>query len=195
MSNYILTQDGHLYNVSNDELMHYGVMGMKWGVRRYQNKDGSLTAKGKNRFDKVASNERLAKRQTRQALSMHINNKKKVDYSIDATKRKIDKLYDKMDKQVWKSEAAQANGNNAKFQKYQSKSWKTFAKGIEAMKGLKYLQNESEVLAKKIDDINSGTIKAGRDFIVQTDYNIGALPIPGVGVIGGVSRERRIINR
>lgn len=32
-----------------DELMHYGVKGMKWGVRRYQNKDGSLTDAGKIR--------------------------------------------------------------------------------------------------------------------------------------------------
>lgn len=31
-------------------LMHYGVKGMKWGIRRYQNKDGSLTAKGKQRY-------------------------------------------------------------------------------------------------------------------------------------------------
>lgn len=35
--------------LNEDELMHYGVKGMKWGVRRYQNKDGSLTAAGKNR--------------------------------------------------------------------------------------------------------------------------------------------------
>lgn len=34
----------------NDELLHYGVKGMKWGVRRYQNKDGTLTAKGKERY-------------------------------------------------------------------------------------------------------------------------------------------------
>ena len=33
----------------NDELMHHGVLGMKWGVRRFQNKDGSLTAAGKKR--------------------------------------------------------------------------------------------------------------------------------------------------
>ncbi len=31
-------------------LMHYGVKGMKWGVRRYQNKDGSLTSKGKKHY-------------------------------------------------------------------------------------------------------------------------------------------------
>ena len=33
----------------NKELYHYGVKGQKWGVRRYQNKDGSLTAAGKSR--------------------------------------------------------------------------------------------------------------------------------------------------
>lgn len=40
-------------NVVNDgELCHYGVKGMKWGVRRYQNKDGTLTAAGKKRARK-----------------------------------------------------------------------------------------------------------------------------------------------
>lgn len=33
-----------------DELMHYGVKGMRWGVRRYQNADGSLTDAGKRRL-------------------------------------------------------------------------------------------------------------------------------------------------
>lgn len=33
----------------SNELCHHGILGQKWGVRRYQNKDGSLTALGKER--------------------------------------------------------------------------------------------------------------------------------------------------
>lgn len=36
-------------NTRSKELMHYGVVGMKWGVRRYQNPDGTRTAEGKKR--------------------------------------------------------------------------------------------------------------------------------------------------
>ena len=32
-----------------DHLEHHGVLGQKWGIRRYQNKDGSLTDEGKRR--------------------------------------------------------------------------------------------------------------------------------------------------
>ena len=32
--------------------MHYGVLGMKWGKRRYQNKDGTLTKAGQNRYER-----------------------------------------------------------------------------------------------------------------------------------------------
>ena len=32
-----------------DELCHYGIQGQKWGVRRFQNSDGSYTSEGKRR--------------------------------------------------------------------------------------------------------------------------------------------------
>lgn len=38
----------------NNELHHAGIRGMKWGVRRYQNKDGSLTDAGRKRYARDA---------------------------------------------------------------------------------------------------------------------------------------------
>lgn len=43
-----------------DALCHHGVFGMKWGIRRYQNPDGSLTDEGRKRYLKEDSDERKA---------------------------------------------------------------------------------------------------------------------------------------
>lgn len=52
-SNYVLGPDGELY--------HWGTKGMKWGIRRYQNKDGSLTPAGRKRY--ASENEKLKARE------------------------------------------------------------------------------------------------------------------------------------
>lgn len=45
------------YYIVSNELYHHGILGQKWGVRRYQNPDGSLTAAGREQYAKQVSNE------------------------------------------------------------------------------------------------------------------------------------------
>lgn len=52
------------YNHTN-ELYHWGIKGMKWGVRRYQNKDGSLTDAGKKRYDRDIADNNARKKDNR----------------------------------------------------------------------------------------------------------------------------------
>lgn len=63
--------------MDNNELQHWGVRGMRWGIRRYQNKDGTLTTAGKKRYNKELAKLREEKR--------ILDNKEK-------TKAKLDKL-------------------------------------------------------------------------------------------------------
>lgn len=43
------------YSVHDVYLMHHGIKGQKWGVRRYQNPDGTLTKEGKERYGSLSS--------------------------------------------------------------------------------------------------------------------------------------------
>ena len=45
----------------SNELCHHGILGMKWGIRRYQNADGTLTPKGKKRYNKLTGSRKEVK--------------------------------------------------------------------------------------------------------------------------------------
>jgi len=48
-------------------LCHHGILGMKWGVRRYQNPDGSLTEAGRKRYYSTTGGKRLTKAGAKEA--------------------------------------------------------------------------------------------------------------------------------
>lgn len=64
--------------MENNELQHWGIKGQKWGVRRYQNSDGTLTAAGKKRYNKELTKLRAEKK-------------------VLENKRKTQAKYDKLD--------------------------------------------------------------------------------------------------
>lgn len=53
MSNYYAVER------SPDYLEHYGILGMKWGIRRFQNPDGSLTEEGRKRYGDILTKDQM----------------------------------------------------------------------------------------------------------------------------------------
>lgn len=69
---------------TSDVIMHHGIKGQKWGIRRFQNKDGTLTPKGKAR-DKRQNSKNSSNR------SKSYSNKIKSNKSSSDMQRKIEK--------------------------------------------------------------------------------------------------------
>lgn len=70
------------------ELYHYGVPGMKWGVRRYRTKDGKLTATGRRRMDNSAK--KIANAAARATDVLIKSGYDSLNYT--ASKMKVDRL-------------------------------------------------------------------------------------------------------
>lgn len=108
----------------SDSIMHHGIKGQKWGVRRYQNENGSLTAAGKSRYKsfstgryerKVAENKEKAAEHRRYAEDYNPKNYIGKSKYTDRQKARDQK---KMNKELAIArkyeEKAQEMGNRAK---------------------------------------------------------------------------------
>lgn len=73
--------------MENRELYHWGIKGQKWGQRRYQNKDGSLTPAGQKRYNKEVEKLKAETAKVK-AAEKAIANRKKVQNKFDKLEEK-----------------------------------------------------------------------------------------------------------
>ena len=85
-----------------DCLIHYGIKGMKWGVRRYQNYDGSYTRKGLERYRKAESDYERAKSKAAETKAAHKSGRatrqqvKDANRAVKTEKRRMEDAYGKL---------------------------------------------------------------------------------------------------
>lgn len=172
--------------VSNDELMHYGRKGMKWGVRRTPQQLGykvsKLTAKNKKLQSSANESTRTAADYHKKSVVFQSKQKKYEKRLAKATAKKA-----KYDLKVQK-QASKKHIDSDKVAKYAAKSAKYNTKVLKAQKKIKYnkyeLQSEKAKLAAEkakakiaknermirtynstIKALDSGTINRGRVFM------------------------------
>lgn len=118
----------------NNELYHHGIKGQRWGVRRYQNPDGSLTPRGRKKLEKFQKRENAA-------LDYRINDlSKRRDKDAARYEKKILKLHEKGTRHLIKK-AEKAIDNNTGY------DWKTdkkFLKIAEKEDNYKNLKKENQ---------------------------------------------------
>ena len=172
MSIYFSTNDGEVFEYDHNELKHFGIKGMKWGVRRFQNEDGSLTPAGQQRYNK------LEKRYKKAAKKYEKNIRKGQSYQV-LKKAAIDS-YNKSFKRGRKAYAglvtAMANADTGIY------NLKAVPSGLSATRNLRKMQaltNSNKKLTKqeKIDSIlkdalaNDSNLSAKDRELIKRMYN------------------------
>ena len=132
---------------SEDDLEHYGILGMKWGIRRYENPDGSLTEAGKRRY---------AKYERKKQRVMQSGDAKKI---LKFRKNLTDEEFDTAMARVAKTDALRYNANAAKRDKQEAKA------AEKAEKKQAKLTKKQMANAKKIAEQNAKQSVKSRDFV------------------------------
>lgn len=171
--------------VYSDELCHYGVLGMKWGIRRYQNPDGSLTAAGKKRKKLSAyDTSHLSEKSRRSKLTNEqtIEELKKLtapsrDPNFDGNKPE-DKKWLELDKEIrtfsgdWYNSKGVSKAFSDRVSQYK-KDADAVSKKYAASENKareKYRRIQDDVILSSLSPANQASIKASGRIVDYTDY-------------------------
>lgn len=144
-------------------LQHHGVKGMKWGRRRYQNKDGSLTPAGRSRYAGDLAEKKAAYKTARKEYSRSFNkayNKAHQAYSPSKKKREAN---DKRWEDAW-DKADTLNKTKAEYKKVKK------ARKRDIKQTTKEL-NKQASFAEKFT-YNNATRKRAAKYIVDNNMTV-----------------------
>ena len=79
--------------METNTLQHHGILGQKWGVRRFQNKDGTLTSAGRKRLAKLESETEKLKGSTTKTHTKSISEMSDDELRQKIARRKLESEY------------------------------------------------------------------------------------------------------